>query len=310
MAAEPVEILTVTAVVTSVDRRNFELIRRPAFVTPAVRPPTEHPGEPEGSVDAPTVEIVLRDGREEELGRQALEVAPICIFDQRGEMLWLAAGQILWAGGTQTVQYLVDNQVRGEDIVFPQVPGPELALTWQPGATVDGTHTVTWTSIDAGGSIPQHVVQYTWNGGDDWLPVSLPSREQAATVDFDGLPGGDDCVIRVLASSDIATTIDVSPRFAVARKGVRPLIVSPADGETVSASASILAGQAYHMEESKFMTEGLIWSSDRAGRLGEGAVLLVSLPPGRQIITLTQQTTGASTAVTIDADGGDARPPT
>jgi hypothetical protein len=142
---------------------------------------------------------------------------------------------------------------------------------------------------------------YSWNNGEDWIPLSLILQQNFCTVDFDELPGGQACLIRVLASSGVATAVDTSSRFAVTRKGVRSLIITPADGEVVPSAAALLVGQAYDFDERTFRNEQLVWSSSLAGSLGQGQTLLVSLPPGSQVVTLTDEGSGASVAITIDA---------
>jgi hypothetical protein len=293
MSDEGSGVLTVTGLLTA----DLRLVLGPGFIAPTVL----HPPEPEREAveGTPTVELHLLDEHQGVLIRRPLTVMPVCVFRQ-GETAWLVAGQIPWVRAARIARYVHDEQVLAELTVPAR--GPRIDVTWRPGARAEGVQAVTWRSSPSEEGPSHHVVLYSWNNGRDWQPVSLPSTEQSTTVDFDEMPGGDECLIRILASSGIATTVWTSGRFAVARKGVRTLIIAPSDGEVVPATAAVFSGQAYDLEKRTFLTEGLAWSTDRAGRIAEGPVVLVSLPPGQQVLTLTDEGSGASMAVTIDAD--------
>ncbi|MER5201265.1 hypothetical protein ACWD3J_48100 [Streptomyces sp. NPDC002755] len=115
--------------------------------------------------------------------------------------------------------------------------------------------------------------------GIGWRPVTLPTTTPSATVDFDSLPGGEACQLRVIASSGLRTSTVTSEPFRVRIKGVRPFItvVSPA-GPVVAGQPVELHGHGTDLESGESVRGGALhWHSTADGFLGHGPVITVQL---------------------------------
>jgi hypothetical protein len=166
------------------------------------------------------------------------------------------------------------------------------------GAVVAGETAITWQAEDEDGDELQYIVEYSHNGMD-WLVLDANITATQTMADFDLLPGGAEARVRVTATDGISTTQATSHPFTVARKPPEVIIESPAAGSAYLPGTTIaFAGRAYDPQEGWLSDDsGLVWSSDRDGALGAGALLYrQSLSPGAHTITLTATDRGGLSA--------------
>jgi hypothetical protein len=150
---------------------------------------------------------------------------------------------------------------------------------------MDGRHEITWAAEHPAGAPLWFLPLYRF-GENQLRPLGLPQRESSLTLDFDELPGGEACAVRIVASDGVNTALVDSDPFFVARKGRRPLILAPDDGATLWAGASVtLAGQVLDVEAGGAPTAELRWASSRDGELGTGSAINVTLSGGTHTIT-------------------------
>ena len=104
--------------------------------------------------------------------------------------------------------------------------------------------------------------------------------------------------MRVLATDGVNTSSDESDAaFTVGRKGPSAFILAP-EGEVrfMPGTPLWLQGYGYDLEDGTLEGAALRWRSDRDGDLGTGSQALVTLSPGRHVITLAATDKDGNTA--------------
>jgi hypothetical protein len=250
----------------------------PGFITDDE--PTPGPAGGEGSPDAVILELIRSEGRVE---RAVLDTTPLCLTDAGPPGSRLVHGLVAYDEPAERLRFLFDDHVVHEAPVEPA--GPQIRLEWQPRPSMDGSHEINWTARQPTGAPLWFLPLYRF-GDNQQRPLGLPQRESSLTIDFDDLPGGEACVVRIVASDGVNTAVVDSDPFFVARKGRRPLILAPDDGATLSAGDPLtLAGQILDLEVGGESTSDLRWASSRDGELGTGATIDVILSGGTHAIT-------------------------
>lgn len=157
------------------------------------------------------------------------------------------------------------------------------------GETVTETVKVTWQAEDADGGSLSYSVQYSCDGGDTWEPLAVELAEARFDLDLTALPGGNQCLVRVLATDGVNIGEDQSDgMFSVPRKGPTARILFPGEGWYTPAQTVVVEGAAYDPEDGDLAGEALLWSSDVDGVLGSGgSQAFDDLTPGYHTITLT-----------------------
>lgn len=161
-------------------------------------------------------------------------------------------------------------------------------LTPAAGAHWQGARQVTWEATDADGDRLVYAVQYSSDGGQTWSTLGSELTETALEVDAELLAGSPDCLVRVIASDGMHTTIAVSGVFGVERhQPAAGIMGTPVVMETGQLAIN---GMGEDMDDGPLAAEQLVWSSDIEGELGAGQMLVtMPLTPGRHRITLRVQ---------------------
>ena len=284
--------------------RDGRLRLRPCYLT------TEAPWtDREGSGDSPLA-VELLAGTGESLGRYPLRVYSQCTFDGR-PATDAVRGWVPFHPDTHAVRFTNRGRVVHE-IRRAERP-PEISLTWRPSEEVHGRHRITWEARAARPAALQFFLRFSHTGGRTWQRVGWRTEEREAPVDFDQLPGGERCLLAIVATDGIDTTTVESPPFAVSLKPCLASIVAPVDGAVVAPGGPVhLIGQGFWMEESRIERERLRWASSLDGDLGRGASVRVDrLSEGRHRITLAAgegNRVGTESITVTVSDGGSSRP--
>jgi hypothetical protein len=163
---------------------------------------------------------------------------------------------------------------------------PTVALTWG-GKDVSGKQRITWRAADKA-ERPTYTLRYSNDGGANFRILARELTGTSHEVDFDTLPGGEHCLLQILATAGIRTAVAVSERFSVAPKPRRPVILAPVDGLVAVRGAAVrFLGVVYGPGGRSTSIEAMNWTSSIDGHLGSGAeMVLYALSPGRHILTL------------------------
>jgi hypothetical protein len=248
-----------------------------------VRAPGFHaPGELREASGVPTAFFVeMQDGEGFPLEAKRLRLDDVhrsvddASLDFLVEMPWRHGAARIVVKREQDIVHSIDVARRA----------PRVAMTWA-GTDVGGRQQVTWrTASPAEGQT--YALRYSNDGGVSFRVLASGLTETSHEVDFDTLPGGEHCLLQVLATAGIRSAIAASGRFSVAPKPRRPVILAPVDGRVFARGATVrLFGVVRGLGGSSLL-ETLSWGSSIDGHLGTGSELMLhTLSPGRHCITL------------------------
>jgi len=291
--------LTIAGVL--LDARTLRL--DPSFVVDeAPTPPAE------GGPDAPGVVLIESlDAGGETLEVTPVDTAPLCLLPSDQATPRLLAGIVAVQDRASGLRFHYQGYAVHE-VRFPTA-GPKVRLRWTnddaEAALSGGLRMIEWSTSHPENADVASLPMF-FSEGRGWQPLGLASAATAIPIDFDDVPGGEACRIRVLATDGAHTAIAETQPFRVRAKGYQAVILAPDDGARLTADAPVaLAGQAFHWEDPERTTEDLEWTSTLDGALGTGPLLDVSLSPGDHVITLRvagEESRPATVVVTVGPD--------
>lgn len=258
--------------------RDGRLRLRPSYLTPRA-PWTDR----EGAGDSP-LEVELVNAHEEVLSRYPLRIYPQCAFGVRPQTD-AVRGWVPFHPDTRRVRFL--NRGRLVHQILRADRSPDLRLRWEPSGHVEGKQRVKWDA-EAPGDV-EFFLRYSANGGRTWQRLGLRTGERHAVVNFDELPGGERCMVEVVATDGLNTVSVQSPPFRVRPKACLAFIVGPIDGSVIALGEPVqLIGQGFWLEGARIERQQLRWASSMDGELGTGDLVRAErLSPGQHRITLT-----------------------
>jgi hypothetical protein len=260
----------------------------PGFVIDAESPSRE------GEI---TVEALGRDGRAIATTQVPLDTP--CGYptaNAAGQPPQVAVGLVEFPEKASGLRVIYD----GRTVLERTAPraGGEPKVEWPPALATD-TVSVRWRAGEDGSMAS---LGYSNDGGETWAPLSLPTADETITFDASALPGGDRCLLELIASDGFHTTRTRSDEYQVKPKGWALWILSPAPGASLSSGAPVLlAAQSYHLEERRPGSEPITWTSSLDGGLGEDAQVMAALSPGEHTITATMSGISSQVQVTVVA---------
>jgi hypothetical protein len=228
----------------------------------------------------------LLDGAGNLLLRHPLAAREYCLDGESSSALHVR-GAVPFAEGTRLIRVLRDGarvfELRVSDAA------PDVRTRWQPPRQVEGRQTISWETRHAEGLPVQSFLRYSHDNGERWERITPTRPEESVEIDFDRLPGGDQCRLAIVASDGVNTTTVETEPFRVPVKPCRALITAPSDGTNIEPGQEVtLQGQGFYLEENEPESQQLTWSSSRDGELGTGRIVVVPrLSPGEHQITLT-----------------------
>ena len=208
---------------------------------------------------------------------------------------------------TRSVRYVYRGRVLFEQ--RRSEAGPRTAFTWKPPERVNGQQRVRWKAEHPEGSVMQFFLRYSHDDGQTWNRIGGRTEAREQTVDFDQLPGGERCLLALVATDGINTSVVESEPFRIVEKPCYAMILCPLDGANLPAGQPVhLEGQGYWLEEARTEREALEWVSSVDGQIGRGAAVEAALSPGRHTLTLLagsgQRQSKAGVTVTVGKDAG------
>lgn len=156
----------------------------------------------------------------------------------------------------------------------------------QAGAHWNGARQVVWQGSDADGDKLAYAVHYSTDNGQTWLPLAVDVLTDTLNIDANFLSGSRNCLVRVIASDGLNTSIAVSGVFGVDPH--MPSVTITSNPQTMENRQVILNGDGFDADDGPLPEQNLVWSSDRDGVLGSGRTLVTTqLSLGHHTITLT-----------------------
>lgn len=179
---------------------------------------------------------------------------------------------------------------------------PDVEIVDAPTGLASGVQRISWRADEAAALFR---VAYSHDGGTSWVPVCKPTTEPSAELDLDVLPGGERCVVSVLATNGVrSTTVHTEP-FQVREKRCHAIIDEPAEGAELPDGHVELRGHGWWLESAEPELRELVWASNIDGELGHGSPLPVQLSAGVHEVSLHagvgERTGSASVTVEVPA---------
>jgi len=206
-----------------------------------------------------------------------------------------------------SVVRLIDNATLGS--FSAGANPPTVNITSPSGGSYTTGLTATWTGNDPDGDTVLYTVRYSPDNGTTWLALSTAQRATQLGIPFnDGLPGGPQARLQVLATDGIHTAVAISAPFNVARHA--PQVAIYDDGghhlSTVMITSAqqsdivVLNAEAYDAEDGPLSGSALQWAiTGPITQTGSGEQLtLFGLPPATYGVRLTATDTHGLAATT------------
>lgn len=183
----------------------------------------------------------------------------------------------------------------------------------QAGQDVSDSLRIEWTATDEDGDKLYYDVLYSHNGRD-WITLAYGLETTSHQDTFTDLPGGNQALIKVIASDGVNATEVVSAPFNVALKSPEIYFYEPEDGKPAIYSMYeeiLLEAEAYDLQDDWLPDNRLEWKDGTGKKLGNGAyIFLEDMTPGEYQITLTAtNSAGLSSSQTVKLTITDKEPP-
>jgi hypothetical protein len=214
-------------------------------------------------------------------------------------------------GDPSIIQLVVEGQVVDELVRSEASPAVQVK---SPGAgeIVTDETLVTWAGSDPDSDELTYTVEYSHDNGQNWGMISIDQTATELLLDAPLLPGGDNCLVKVIASDGWNQGEDISGPFSVPTKPPTVSIVYPPDGAVLLRSAGLQGQCVARDPETGEIADpkAIVWSSDGDGVLGSGSVLGFNLSLGPHVLTVTATDPEGKTAtdqvnITVSAHACD-----
>jgi hypothetical protein len=189
----------------------------------------------------------------------------------------------------------------GDTVLASLEPGPadpQLTLLAPAGGEISGGDlVVSWQASDPDPNDQlRYSVLFSPDNGLTWQAlvsnISGPIGETTITQPVENLTGsgGQNALLRILASDGYHTTQVTSLPFEVQNQAPQPYIVSPSEGQSFAADEPVrLSGGAMDAETGSLAGDSLAWSLDGSSIGSGGELLLLGLAPGSYPVGLSAQ---------------------
>jgi len=193
---------------------------------------------------------------------------------------------IPWSADAKTITVLRDGEVVDTFEIEPV--GPDVRIEPLTTALSDRPARVSWSAHHPERSV-RSLLRFSHDGGRTWRVIGAPSEGTEHTVDPRTLPGGERCLLQVVATSGIRTTIAESEPFTLPVKPRRAHVLCPKSGAEFAEGRRVgLRGGGFSPDFGLGDLEDAVWSSSIDGSLGRGfEVIAENLSEGPHTITLT-----------------------
>lgn len=184
----------------------------------------------------------------------------------------------LFPANTASIEYYKDDILIASEPVSSNPPNVNIDSFNSQGDSA----TVTWSVSDPDMDQCTSSIVYS-NDGENWITLDIELEGTQYSFDYEGLPGGDTCYIKVIGNDGVRTSETIYGTFSVPKNQPHAVITSSVEDE-VSGAIS-LTGVGYDLDDGE-ITDSLTWSSNMDGVLGTGKSLYTNLSLGVHIISL------------------------
>jgi hypothetical protein len=277
LARQPEDVRQETLFLSFRVKRDGNVVVRPSFHLPAlVRPPGERP------LSEVSCELLDEGGDVLVFHRCRLRGSHL---DPDGPHIDFHEA-IPWVAQAAAIRFLRNNEVvHVHDIEAnaPTVEIPEASFRYS-----DKPMTFTWSGRHPSAAL-RYMVRYSADDGKTWRVFAASLGRQEWRLQPRQLPGGDRCLLQVVASSGIRTSVAQTQPFSSPRKPRSAVILSPkSNSETGAARSAVLRGGAFSSDFGLGAMEDVVWTSNLDGVLGRGfEVVADDLSSGVHTITLS-----------------------
>lgn len=161
-------------------------------------------------------------------------------------------------------------------------------------AELKGRVQVAWKAEDADftggkGERLTYSLWYSRDEGKSWTALAANLRETSQVVDFEALPGGTKCLLRVLASDGLNTGEAVSAKpFSVPDQKPQIVVSGPdAKAKLEEGDNFLVTAAAFDWEDGPLDDKALVWKDEAGKVLGYGSWLAPELKAGPHTFTAT-----------------------
>jgi hypothetical protein len=189
---------------------------------------------------------------------------------------------------TEVIQVTINGVVVGEWKLTDNAPVLEI-LSPTGGEEYLDNLSITWSGTDADGDELSYTVEYSHDSGNEWHPLTINTIDNELIVNAHNLPGGINCLVKVIASDGWNQSEAVSEPFIIPTKGPEIEILDPNDGTTVLLSEDFIEGRCFAWDRETGYIEdanNIVWSSNLDGFLGLGGSVGLRIGPGEHIISV------------------------
>ncbi len=176
------------------------------------------------------------------------------------------------------------------------------------GSTIGDRMNVSWSANDADGDALLFTLRYSNDNGATWRVLGSPISDNSLSVNMtEGLPGGTQALLQVVASDGVHSSSATVGPFVVQRHAPVAAILddlySPLNASITTAAtqrdAVVLRGSAQDAEDGPLTGSALTWQlTGPITRTGDGEQLtLIGLPPGTYAVQLSAKDSDNATGV-------------
>ncbi|MCX7001618.1 MAG: hypothetical protein NT106_15205 [Candidatus Sumerlaeota bacterium] len=195
---------------------------------------------------------------------------------------------IPFATGTRQIVFLYGTTELHR--VYVSLNAPQVTVVYPNGGeNLSGNVSCLWTASDDDGDTMTYTIQMSRDNGANWFMVANNISTTSYEVNVDDLPGGTQCLVRVIATDGVNSGMDESNgTFTIAKKVPDCEIIQPSNNSVFRIGQPVtFLGGAIDPEDGSLQDANLSWSSDMDGALGTGTTIETeSLTLGTHTITL------------------------
>jgi len=194
--------------------------------------------------------------------------------------------------GTAHLQVTIEGEVAGELQLTDNSPTVSV-LSPNGGEQITGEMAITWTASDVDINDTDNLsytVKFSHDNGTEWSALVMDHDVNELIVDSNYLPGGPNCLVKVIASDGWNRAEDISDApFSIVTKPPRVTILDPEDGTILLSSESMQGRCTAYDPETGDVNDpnAIVWSSNVDGFLGKGDLIGFELSVGEHILSAT-----------------------